>query len=50
MAEQANTPLEESAIGRLQLLKTGKLIEFSAEAGAVLGKSANSQRHRVAQD
>ncbi|UPY39114.1 polyprenyl synthetase family protein [Sediminicoccus sp. KRV36] len=48
MAEQATTPLEEPAIGRLQLLKTGKLIEFSAEAGAVLGKAASSQRHALA--
>ena len=48
MAEQAGAPLEEPAIGRLQLLKTGKLIEFSAEAGAVLGKAASAQRHALA--
>lgn len=48
MAEQATKPLDEPAIGRLQLLKTGKLIEFSAEAGAVLGKAASSQRHALA--
>ncbi len=48
MAEKATTPLDESSIGRLQLLKTGKLIEFSAEAGAVLGKAASSQRHALA--
>lgn len=48
MAEQATAPLEEPAIGRLQLLKTGKLIEFSAEAGAVLGKAASSQRAALA--
>jgi farnesyl diphosphate synthase len=48
MAEQATKPLDEPAIGRLQLLKTGKLIEFSAEAGAVLGKAAPSQRHALA--
>jgi farnesyl diphosphate synthase len=48
MAEQASEPLDEPAIGRLQLLKTGKLIEFSAEAGAVLGKAAGSQRHALA--
>lgn len=48
MAEQSASPLEEPAIGRLQLLKTGKLIEFSAEAGAVLGKAASSQRHALA--
>lgn len=49
MAEQATAPLEEAAIGRLQLLKTGKLIEFSAEAGAVLGKAAASQRQALVQ-
>ncbi|MCU0888862.1 MAG: polyprenyl synthetase family protein [Rubritepida sp.] len=48
MAEQAGVPLDEPAIGRLQLLKTGKLIEFSAEAGAVLGKAPMPQRHALA--
>lgn len=48
MAEQASAPLDEAAIGRLQLLKTGKLIEVSAEAGAVLGKAASAQRHALA--
>ena len=44
MAEKATAPLDEAAIGRLQLLKTGKLIEFSAEAGAILGKAAAQPR------
>lgn len=48
MAEEATAPLDEAAIGRLQLLKTGKLIEVSAEAGAILGKAAPSQRHALA--
>jgi farnesyl diphosphate synthase len=48
LAEQAGAPLDEPAIGRLQLLKTGRLIEFSAEAGAVLGKAPMSQRHALA--
>jgi farnesyl diphosphate synthase len=48
MAERADSPLDESAIGRLQLLKTGKLIEFAAEAGAVLGKAHGSQRWALA--
>jgi farnesyl diphosphate synthase len=48
LAEQAGTPLDEPAIGRLQLLKTGRLIEFSAEAGAILGKAPMSQRHALA--
>ncbi len=47
MAEQAKAPLDEPAIGRLQLLKTGKLIEFSAEAGAVLGKASAPQRQSL---
>ena len=49
MAEQTTAPLEEPSIGRLQLLKTGKLIEFSAEAGAVLGKAAAAQRQALVQ-
>lgn len=48
LAEQAGTPLDEPAIGRLQLLKTGRLIEFSAEAGAILGKAPVAQRHALA--
>jgi len=38
------TPLDIGAITRLQRLKTGELIAFSAEAGAILGK-ASSQHH-----
>jgi farnesyl diphosphate synthase len=48
LAEAATSPLDEAAIGRLQLLKTGKLIEFSAEAGAILGKAPSAQRHALA--
>jgi len=48
LAEEAGRPLEEAEIGRLQLLKTGKLIEFSAEAGAILGKAPIQQRHALA--
>jgi len=48
LAEQAGAPLDEPAIGRLQLLKTGRLIEFSAEAGAILGKAPISQRQALA--
>lgn len=44
MAEKATEPLDEAAVGRLQLLKTGRLIEFSAEAGAILGKAGTHQR------
>ena len=47
LAEAAGQPLEEAEIGRLQLLKTGKLIEFSAEAGAILGKAPLQLRHAL---
>jgi farnesyl diphosphate synthase len=47
LAEEAGRPLEEAEIGRLQLLKTGKLIEFSAEAGAILGKAPVQLRHAL---
>lgn len=47
LAEESTEPPTEAAIGRLQLLKTGKLIEFSAEAGAVLGKAPGPQRHAL---
>ncbi|MBC7433174.1 MAG: polyprenyl synthetase family protein [Rubritepida sp.] len=47
LAEQGGVPLEEAAIGRLQTLKTGKLIEVSAEAGAILGKAPLQQRHAL---
>jgi farnesyl diphosphate synthase len=48
LAEQAEVPPDETTVGRLQLLKTGRLIEFSAEAGAILGKAPISQRHALA--
>ncbi|BDG74960.1 polyprenyl synthetase family protein [Roseomonas fluvialis] len=48
LAEEAGEPLEEAEIGRLQLLKTGKLIEFAAEAGAILGKAPLQMRHAFA--
>jgi len=48
LAEGAAEPLDEPAVGRLQLLKTGRLIEFSAEAGAILGKAPHAQRQALA--
>ena len=39
--------MDEVAIGRLQTMKTGRLIEYAAEAGALLGKAASSQRHSL---
>ena len=35
-------------IGRLQALKTGRLIQFSAEAGAILGRATPHQRQSLA--
>lgn len=34
-------------ITRLQALKTGRLIQFSAEAGAILGRASGPQRHFI---
>ena len=36
------------AIARMQALKTGRLIQFSAEAGAILGRAPSHQRHQLA--
>ncbi len=40
--------LTADEIGRLQALKTGRLIQYSAEAGAILGRAAPHQRHLLA--
>ncbi len=40
--------LDGPAVTRLQALKTGRLIQFSAEAGAMLGRAALPQRHLLA--
>jgi farnesyl diphosphate synthase len=48
LAERPGNDLDEAAVGRLQLLKTGRLIEFAAEAGAILGKAPSPQRHALA--
>jgi farnesyl diphosphate synthase len=40
--------LTASEVTRLQALKTGRLIAFSAEAGAILGRAAPLQRHALA--
>lgn len=39
---------EAEAIARMQALKTGRLIQFSAEAGALLGRASAHQRHLLA--
>jgi farnesyl diphosphate synthase len=42
------TPIEEAAeITRLQQMKTGALISFSCEAGAILGKAPNAMRNAL---
>ena len=40
--------LDGPAVTRLQALKTGRLIQFSAEAGAILGRAPLHQRHLLA--
>ena len=37
--------LDGPAVTRLQALKTGRLIQYSAESGAILGRVASQQRH-----
>jgi farnesyl diphosphate synthase len=43
-----HTTLSGPEITRLQALKTGRLIQFSAEAGAILGRASQPQRHFIA--
>ena len=40
--------LDGPAVTRLQALKTGRLIQFSCEAGAILGRAPTHQRHLLA--
>ena len=40
--------LTAAEVGRLQALKTGRLIQYSAEAGAILGRAAPQVRVQVA--
>ncbi len=44
----AGEPLSAAEVTRLQALKTGRLIQFSAEAGAILGRAPAGQRHLLA--
>lgn len=46
LAEGQALPAED--IARMQALKTGRLIQFSAEAGAILGRAPLQQRHLLA--
>lgn len=40
--------LDGAAVTRLQALKTGRLIQYSAEAGAILGRASHHQRMLLA--
>src|ERR1700733_804232 len=40
--------LDGPAVTRLQALKTGRLIQYSAETGAILGRATTQQRHVMA--
>ena len=40
--------LDGPMVTRLQALKTGRLIQFSAESGAILGRASSHQRHLLA--
>jgi farnesyl diphosphate synthase len=42
-----NQTLDAAGIARLQRLKTGELINFSCEAGAILGRASPHQRHAL---
>ncbi len=46
--ESEGKTLTGPEITRLQALKTGRLIQFAAEAGAILGRAAPAQRHVIA--
>jgi farnesyl diphosphate synthase len=46
--EAEGRDLDGPAVTRLQALKTGRLIQFSAEAGAILGRAPLPQRHMLA--
>jgi farnesyl diphosphate synthase len=42
--------LSDAAVARLQALKTGRLIQYSAEAGAILGRVPMSAAFQIADD
>ncbi len=46
-AETAATPLDADGIAELQALKTGALIAYAAEAGAILGRAGAEDRARL---
>jgi farnesyl diphosphate synthase len=46
--ESEGKQLGAPEITRLQALKTGRLIQYAAEAGAILGHASPQQRHLIA--
>jgi farnesyl diphosphate synthase len=46
-AEAADAPLTATEVKRLQALKTGALIRFAAEAGAILGQASEADRGSI---
>lgn len=44
----ADRRLDAAEVTRLQALKTGRLLQYSAEAGAILGRAPPHQRHLLA--
>jgi farnesyl diphosphate synthase len=46
-AENTDTPLTGPQVKRLQALKTGALIEFAAEAGAILAQAPDADTARI---
>jgi farnesyl diphosphate synthase len=46
-AESAKTPLGPAEVKRLQALKTGALIEFAAEAGAIVAQASGDDVARI---
>ena len=46
-AETAETPLAAAAVKRLQAMKTGALLEFAAEAGAILAQAPADDIARI---
>lgn len=44
IAEQSNVEFDVGEISRLQRMKTGKLMAFACDAGAILGKASEPQR------
>lgn len=47
MAERATAPLSRADIERLQQMKTGALLRYAAEAGAILGEASAQERAAI---